>query len=206
MWIQISSGAGPEECALGVGLFFKQVIKECKQKDLKIELVGHEDGQYLGNYQSVLLRIEGADAKKYLKSIEGTILWICKSPYRPHHKRKNWYIDVEVYEEQEKYSFNLSDVKIDTMRSSGAGGQNVNKLETAVRVTHLPTGIMVKAQEERSQYQNKKLALAILQRILENKNEKALDNFKKGLWQQHKALVRGNPVRTFEGKKFKEKR
>ncbi|TCO69351.1 peptide chain release factor H [Marinisporobacter balticus] len=205
MWVQISSGSGPEECSLGVGLFLKKVLKECKQKDLKIDMIGHIDGKYTDTYKSVLLRIEGQGVESYLKTIEGSILWICKSPYRPKHKRKNWFINVEAYKEQEKYSFDLKNVKIETMRSSGAGGQNVNKVETSVRITHLPTGITVRAQEERSQYRNKKLVLAMLEKILQSKNEIAKDDFKKGLWVQHQSLTRGNPVRTFVGEKFKIK-
>ncbi len=213
MWIQISSGKGPDECELAVSLFLKSYINECEGKGLKTDVIEAEPRKITGNFKSVLLKIEKSERNGLLLDcqsqdnlISGTVQWICKSPYRPNHKRKNWFINIEVFEESEKLSFSEKDVKFESMRSSGPGGQNVNKVETAIRALHLPTGLTVTASEERSQYMNKKLAIARLSSLIKSMNEEASSSSKKTLWTQHNTLERGNPVRVYEGEKFKIRR
>ena len=84
----------------------------------------------------------------------------------PHHKRKNWFVGIDVLEPVDETGFNVKEVRWDTMRASGPGGQHVNRTESAVRVTHLPTGVRATAMEERSQHRNRKLALARLKKKL----------------------------------------
>jgi len=213
MWIQISSGRGPDECELAVSLFMREFQKECADKGIKTTVTNAEAGNIKGNFKSVLLSIDvnerniddSARNMDDIKIVSGTILWICKSPYRPHHKRKNWFINVEVLKPLENLEFNQKDVKFESMRSSGPGGQNVNKVETAVRAIHLPTGFTVTASEERSQYMNKKLALARLSQLVRAKNNKENEKHKKDVWMQHNTLERGNAVRVYEGSSFKLK-
>lgn len=199
MWIQISSGKGPDECELAVSLFFKAFEKECRVSGVEVNVLAAVPGNIAGNYKSILLSLKGQNKEQL---VSGTIQWICKSPYRPNHKRKNWFINLEVFVEPEKLVFSDKEIKFESMRSSGPGGQNVNKVETAIRAVHLPTGLSVTASEERSQYLNKKLALARLMNLLNKQNEKNLKSLEKSLWMQHNLLIRGNSIRTYEGEKF----
>ncbi len=200
MWIQISAGRGPDECELAVGHFVNALLKE----NGNIKVVDAVSGNIPGNFKSVLLFVEDR-LKGDLGDISGSVLWICKSPYRPFHKRKNWFINVEQFDEEEKLGFSEKEVKIEAMRSTGPGGQNVNKVETSVRATYLPMNISVVAREERSQYRNKKLAIARLAKMIAQRNNEGSLNQKKSMWNQHNELERGNPTRVYEGERFRER-
>ncbi|AFS77590.1 peptide chain release factor H [Gottschalkia acidurici 9a] len=204
MWVQISAGLAPIECCRFAYKFLKYVEKECKSKKIKLELIDCIEDDKKETIKSVFLKLSGEHSKEYAKSIEGSIQWICKSEFRSNNKRKNWFIEVEIFDEEDSIDIDFKDIKIETMRCSGNGGQNVNKLETGVRVTHILTGITAIAQEERSQYQNKKLAISrLIKKIeaLKAENDKNLDKIR---WKKHKDIQRGNAVRTFKGKDFIE--
>ena len=192
MRVQISSGQGPAECELAVGLLFKQLQRE----RMDIRLIQSVRGRNAGGYSSILFETE-----EDVRELEGSVLWVCKSPFRPEHKRKNWYIDVSMLEQ-------LPDVAEDmqlcfkTFRSGGKGGQHVNKVETGVRVIHIPTGISVVSTEARSQHMNKKLAINRLCDILSEKNLENRQKEKELAWLEHTRLERGNPVRIYDGMKF----
>jgi len=205
MWIQISSGKGPAECELAVSLFLKAYQAECQQQDILTTLIEAVAGDKTGNFKSVLLALE--TATQTLNPIpSGSILWICRSPYRPHQQRKNWFIDLEVFQAPAKLKFELAEVKFEAFCSPGPGGQNVNKVASAVRAIHLPTGLTVTASEERSQYLNKKLAVARLSKLIETQNQAVTMQDQKKRWLKHQQLKRGNPVRIYEGEQFKLKR
>jgi len=203
MWIQISSGKGPDECELAVSLFYKNYQTECEVSNIAVNILATVPGSIKGNYKSILLSVDGQNKEKL---VNGTIQWICKSPYRPNHKRKNWFINIEVFNAPDKLVFSEKEIRFESMRSSGPGGQNVNKVETAVRAVHLPTGLTSQASEERSQYMNKKLAFAKLMNMVNAHNEESSKSFEKSMWMQHNLLIRGNPIRIYEGIKFKLKR
>ncbi|CAO5674855.1 MAG: Peptide chain release factor 1 [Holosporales bacterium] len=203
VWLHITSGKGPQECALAVNKLCQRLLKEAKHLQLHCDVIDESETE--GG--SILLSAEGEGLESFLKKNEGTHLWICQSPIRPTHKRKNWYVGVEVIEsENTKITFNLKDVIFQTMKNSGPGGQHVNTTDSAVRATHRPTGISVKATEERSQHMNKKLAIARIQKELDNQSNEALKKNEENKWQNNQSLERGNPIRIFYGMNFTEKK
>ena len=195
MIIQISSGQGPAECELAVYKLFQSLKKEYPD----IELLSSHESRNQGGLTSVLFFTE-CD----LSDLEGSVQWICKSPYRPHHKRKNWFVDVSVIPERENIC-KEQEIRFERFHSGGKGGQNVNKVETGVRLIHIPTGIMVTSTSERSQYANKKDALSKLNAILEQRERDVWKKQINSAWREHTKIVRGNPVRVYEGMDFRLK-
>lgn len=201
--LQISSAQGPVECCKAVALAFAQLEQEAHSLKVKLELLEASDGPAAGTYRSILLLLEGENAAALAHRWCGTIQWICASTFRPRHKRKNWFIGVTSFPVDALPDFKLSEITFDTMRASGPGGQHVNKTESAVRATHMSTGISVKVQNGRSQHANKNMAILLLRHKLEEQKHTLLDQQRMERWQQHYQLERGNSVRTFTGEKFK---
>ena len=209
-WLQISSGKGPDECAYFVGKLAEIILKEAKKAKIKGKIVKSIVGDKPNTFLSILISFQvdnlsdrHLETAQFINSWQGTIQWTCQSPFRPHHKRKNWFVGVRVLTPPtDNNKFSPDEVKFTTMRSSGAGGQNVNKVETSVRATYLPTGISVTASEERSQYLNKKLAIAKLAMLLELKDKQQAEELDRECWQIHQNLERGNPIRIYQGEKF----
>lgn len=194
MLIQISSGQGPVECSVGVEKLCRALLKEFEGS--KIVSV---NADYSGNgYKSAVMEFE-----QDVSDLEGTVLWIWKSSIRPGHRRKNWYMDIHLISEAETVgALDLADCEITTMHCGGKGGQHVNKVETGVRILHKPTGTVVTCTEERSQVQNKRRALKRLKDILDSKQKDNEADASNNAWTKHNGIVRGNPVRTYEGSSF----
>ena len=133
----------------------------------------------------------------------GTIQWIGQSPFRKNHKRKNWFIGFFELKKQKLIEFNEKEVRYQSMRSSGAGGQHVNKVSSAVRVIHVPTGIRAVSMDSRSQLQNKKTAFLRLKEKLAEINQGKNNEITIDKWSNHLELERGNPVKIFVGERFK---
>jgi peptide chain release factor len=195
-WFQISAGVGPEECAYAAYKTMQELIKDAKSKGFDTEIIDIEPSKK-GNILSCIVASERCD-EDFIKSWEGTIQWVWKSTYRPGHKRKNWFILIKAFNRVENdYSFLEKDVKFETMRASGNGGQNVNKTETAVRATHTPTGMTTICRSERSQLMNKKTALLKLTMMIEQKKQLDESICSYELRHGHYELERGNPIKKF---------
>lgn len=195
MIMQISSGMGPIECRAAVGGIFKALKKEYPD----IEKITCNKGEAEGTYSSIIFT-----TSQDLSDLQGTMEWICKSKYRPGHKRKNWFVDVSIIPETDEVDEMVSpdNITIESYRSGGPGGQHVNKTESGVRITHLPTGITVTSTKERSQFMNKQDALKKLSAILKSANLASKDKQKNAAWSKHAQIQRGNPVRVYEGERF----
>ncbi len=198
-WLQISAGQGPAECALAVVKVMERIITEAAEADVEARCIEIEAGPESGTANSALLSLVGERAAEFASSWRGTVQWIARSPFRPDHARKNWFVGVEILEPVEETRFRAIDVRWETMRASGPGGQHVNRTESAVRVTHVPTGLQASASEERSQHRNRALALARLAARIADRDSAEQDRSRKDRWKAHHDLERGNPVRVLRG-------
>jgi peptide chain release factor len=197
VWLQVTAGKGPVECAWAVVQVMEKILEEAAGLELEARIIEIEPGSQTGTAQSALLTLSGSAVQAFVKTWQGTVQWTARSPFRPEHKRKNWFIGIEALEPVEETRFNSRDVKWETMRASGPGGQHVNRTESAVRVTHVPTGVQASASEERSQHRNRKLALARLARKLAEAQTDHHSAARDRRWRAHQQLERGNPVRVF---------
>ncbi len=207
LWLQMTSGRGPAECQLAVAGLLDVLLTEARAARLTPEILDAVAGDTRGALLSALVKIEGATAAGFAARWRGSAQWICRSPLRPTHKRRNWFVGVEVLSPARAGpdAVEPRDVVFEALRASGPGGQHVNKTESAVRATHRPTGLVAVAREERSQAMNRKLALAKLDALVMAARETAAAGTERDRWNQHDQLERGNPVRVFVGAEFREK-
>ncbi|XLS29125.1 peptide chain release factor H [Flavobacteriaceae bacterium M23B6Z8] len=201
--IQLTAGKGPAECCWVVAQVLKRFLEEVKAHGLTYEILQRESGPENGTLSSVLLLVSG-DTDAFLQNWIGSIKWVGKSKYRKHHKRKNWFIGLFEMEYILPQAIDEKDIAYQAIRSSGPGGQHVNKVSSAVRATYLPSGISVISQDSRSQHQNKKIARDRLTEKVHENYWMILRKREVNQWENHVHLQRGNPVRIFEGTDFKK--
>ena len=197
-YLQITSGRGPAECCRVVALVLEKILHQAKKLELNAEVLDRELGVINRTLFSATLSVEGKGSEDIVKEWEGTVQWIAQSPYRVFHKRKNWFIGVKTFRTPDMKTFNDKDFSYQTLRASGPGGQHVNKTESAVRITHLPSGMSVTASDQRSQLQNKKLATErLLLKLATWEIEQAMQIAQEN-WNNHNQLQRGNPVKVIK--------
>jgi len=202
--IQITSGRGPLECQWVVAKLLKVFLEEAKDNNIDYEIIHRENGDENLTLKSVTLLLKSKNINEFLKNWLGSILWTGKSTFLKLHKRSNWFIGVFELEGLEKINFNEKDIQFQTTRSQGSGGQNVNKVNTAVRATHVPTGQSIFVQDSRSQLENKKLSIARLKEKVLEQNIIQLQKQMQETWNNHLNVQRGNPIRIFSGTDFKK--
>ena len=197
-YLQITSGRGPVECCRVVALVLEKILREAQKRKLRVEILEKETGPVNRTLLSAVVALEGASCDVLADEWEGTVLWIARSPYRIHHRRKNWFVGVQTFLLSESREATEDDIRYETLRASGPGGQHVNKTESAVRAVHIPSGISVVASDQRSQWQNKKLAT---ERLLVKRTawniEQAMIQAQTN-WSNHNSLQRGNPVKIIQ--------
>ena len=194
-YYQISSGNGPAECERAVALFLDWLAK-----NHKIEILESRPSREEACFRSAWLKSD-----EDLSNFTGTIRWTAQSPFRPHHKRKNWFINFQHYDAKELENFDESQVVFQTMRAGGNGGQNVNKVESAVRAIYLPDSFSTVCRGERSQHLNRKRALEKIKIHVLESSQKIESDEKKEKWSQHNNLQRGQASVTFLGENFERK-
>ncbi|HET9517343.1 MAG TPA: peptide chain release factor H [Actinoplanes sp.] len=193
----LSAGRGPQECAWALARLLGRLTADAEQRRVGVAAVESVPGDRPGTYRSVLLRITGTGAESFAASWTGTLCWQEPSPYRPSHGRKNWYVTARTCEVgAPRTPFDERDVDVVACRTGGPGGQRRNKVSTAARATHRPSGMVVVVDTERHFNLNRRSALDLLRQRLQQEDEAAGRAIETARWRVHDELVRGNPTRT----------
>lgn len=203
--LHLTSGQGPAECRMAIAQTLERMREEADAAGVEIDIAEERNPDGHGP-QSALVMINGDAADEFAARWSGSILWVCKSPVRPNHKRKNWFIGCQEIDLPETQGDKIdgADVSYEAFRAGGPGGQHQNKTESAVRAVHRPTGLTVVVRENRSQHRNRAIALERLTALLETSRVLNEAGDRARLQAAHTELERGNPKRTFRGEKFRE--
>ncbi|WP_020592682.1 peptide chain release factor H [Kiloniella laminariae] len=207
----VTSGNGPTECKVAVRHVLKKISDEADDRGINCEIVFDKatgksaHGENLP--ASAIVLLYGDCAKAFANRWLGTIQWISPSTSRPGHRRQNWFVGVFNIDHQPDLPQEIepSDVKFETFRAGGPGGQHQNTTDSAVRAIHQPTGLTAIARDQRSQHRNKQLALQRLSEQLSVQHSLFHAGAQRDENLKHHQLERGNPVRCFKGERFIEK-
>lgn len=207
IWLQISANTGPAECCRAVVLALSTIAREAQDCNIRIAVLEDIPGPLAGTSKSILLELDDSSApgsaRLFTEKWKGSIQWIWESKYRAGHKRKNWFINCSTF--SPPADVDIGEIVFEATRASGPGGQHVNKTDSAIRATHVLSGISVKVQTERSQHANKKIARQLIIKKLEVAAATSREKGKSERRMDHHNAERGNPSRTFYGDRFVER-
>ncbi|MCG9057472.1 peptide chain release factor 2 [Laribacter hongkongensis] len=186
-FVDIQSGAGGTEAQDWASMLERMYLRYCERKNFRVEVIEESEGEVAG-IKSATLKVEGEYAYGFLRTETGVHRLVRNSPFDSNNRRQTSFASVFVYPEVDdsiEIDINPADLRIDTYRASGAGGQHINKTDSAVRITHLPTNIVVQCQNDRSQHKNRAEAMSMLKaRLFElelrkrNEEKQALEDTK----------------------------
>ncbi len=197
--LKLNAGAGGTESCDWCGMLYRMYTRWAERKGFTVDVIDYLDGDEAG-IKSVTFQINGENAYGYLKSEKGVHRLVRISPFNAQGKRQTSFVSLDVMpdiEEDLDVEIKDEDIRIDTYRSSGAGGQHINKTSSAIRITHFPTGIVVTCQNERSQFQNKDKAMQMLKAKLYMLKQEENAEKLSGIRGDVKEIGWGNQIRSY---------
>ena len=197
--LKLNAGAGGTESCDWCGMLYRMYTRWAERKGFTIEVLDYLDGDEAG-IKSVTFQVNGLNAYGYLKSEKGVHRLVRISPFNAQGKRQTSFVSLDVMPDIEgdlDVDIDEKDLRIDTYRSSGAGGQHINKTSSAIRITHIPTGTVVQCQNERSQFQNKDKAMQMLKAKLYLLKQEANVEKLSDIRGEVKEIGWGNQIRSY---------
>ena len=197
--LKLNAGAGGTESCDWCGMLYRMYTRWAERKGFQVEVLDYLDGDEAG-IKSVTFQVNGVNAYGYLKSEKGVHRLVRISPFNAQGKRQTSFVSLDVMPEIEEdldVEIDEKDLRIDTYRSSGAGGQHINKTSSAIRITHIPTGTVVQCQNERSQFQNKDKAMQMLKAKLYMLKQEANVEKLSDIRGEVKDIGWGNQIRSY---------
>ena len=197
--LKLNAGAGGSESCDWCAMLYRMYTRWAERKGFSVEVLDYLDGDEAG-IKSVTFQVNGTNAYGYLKSEKGVHRLVRISPFNAQGKRQTSFVSLDVMpdiEENVDVEINEEDLRVDTYRSSGAGGQHINKTSSAIRITHIPTGIVVQCQNERSQFQNRDKAMQMLKAKLYLLQKEANAEKLSDIRGEVKEIGWGNQIRSY---------